>query len=93
MPLCDAPEWKEGHRYGEIGKPIPKKRDGSPQSKQWLAGYYYGLRTLAWGLWAAKHNRPAVYGHGPWPEHDPPPMTSAECAFFVSQQSPNRRAS
>lgn len=86
MALCDAPEWKAGHRHGETGKPIPKKRDGSEQSKPWLSGYYYAIRTLAWGMWASRHNRAGVFD-GPMPANDPPPMSSAECAMYVARNA------
>lgn len=83
MALCDAPEWRAGHRHGETGKPVPKKRDGSAQSKPFMAGYHYAIRTLAWGLWASRHNRAAVFTDEPWPASDPPPMTPIECETYV----------
>lgn len=85
MALCDSPEWKAGHRLGEIGKPLPPEKPDKPRTKQFAAGYAYGLRTLAWTLWCKRNNRTAVYTGEPWPETDPPPMTHAECTIYVGR--------
>lgn len=85
--LCDAPDWRAGHRLGELGKPLPKPKPGKPHSKPLLAGYYYGLRTFAWGLWCSRNDRAAIYDGQPWPPNEPPPMTSTECELYIAQHA------